>query len=386
MTFERSRYDTIIVGARCAGAATACLLARAGQRVLVIDQGEPDDDALSTHALMRPAVLLLHRWGLLDHVIAAETPPVARATFHYGDSPVEVPIKSRDGIAALYAPRRTVLDPLLVAAARAAGAEVHHRTKLVELVRDPVGRMRGAIVAHEGVTSFVTADLVIGADGIRSRVARAVGAPTLRAGRHAATTVYAHVAGLAVDGYHWHYRPGVSAGEIPTNGGACVFAIAPSSRSRAELRRDPGTWFRRVLTEAAPDTAGRLAKVPLAVRPFAGRLGCLRRAWGSGWALVGDAGFFRDPITAHGITDALRDAALLAHELASGAPDALARYEAARNDFAIPMLDVTDAIASFEWGLDELVELHRELNREIARELALVRSLAPEPVTRATAA
>src|SRR5690606_9734526 len=119
---------------------------------------------------------------------------------------------------------------------------------------------------------------------------------------------------------------------------------------------------------------------------FAGRLGCLRRAWGSGWALVGDAGFFRDPITAHGITDALRDAALLAHELASGAPDALARYEAARNDFAIPMLDVTDAIASFEWGLDELVELHRELNREIARELALVRSLAPEPVTRATAA
>lgn len=386
MTFERSRYDTIIVGARCAGAATAYLLARAGQRVLVIDRGEPDDDALSTHALMRPAVHLLHRWGLLDRVIAADTPPVRRATFHYGTTPVEIPIKARDGIDALYAPRRTVLDPLLVAAARAAGAEVHLRTKLVELVRDRSGRTCGAIVTRGGLSALATADLVIGADGIGSRVARAVAAPTIRSGHHAAATVYAHVDGLAVDGYHWHYRPGASAGEIPTNGGTCVFALAPSSRFRAEHHRDVNAWFRQVLAEAAPDAAKRLADVPLTLRPFAGRVGYLRRAWGRGWALVGDAGFFRDPITAHGITDALRDAALLARELASGAPDALARYQAARDEVAIPLLELTDAIASFAWDLDQLADLQRQLNREMVRELELVRSLAPEPTARATAA
>ena len=365
-----ARYDSIIVGARCAGAATALLLARAGQRVLVVDRSDPGDDPLSTHALMRPAVLLLSQWGVLDRVIAAATPPVRSASFHYGDALVDVPIKPRDGIDALYAPRRTVLDPALIDAARAAGAEVHHHTKLRELARDSSGRVCGAVVESGGVVSSVRAGLVIGADGLGSAVARAVAAPATRTARHATATIYAHVPGLAVDGYHWYYRPGVSAGVIPTNGGACVFALAPSARFRTEPR-DPDGWFRRVLAEAAPSVAERLAGVPLALRPFRGRTGYVRRGSGAGWALVGDAGCFRDPVTAHGITDALRDAALLAREIIAGG---LARYDAARDEFAIPMLEVTDAIASFGWNLDELGELHRTLNREIARELELVRS------------
>jgi len=368
---RHARYDSIIVGARCAGAATARLLAHAGQRVLVIDRGDPADDPLSTHALMRPAVLLLQQWGVLDRVIAA-TPAVRSASFHYGDAITDVPIKPRDGIDALYAPRRTVLDPLLVDAARAAGADVHHHTKLIELVRDSK-RVCGAVVECRGVTTFVRADLVIGADGLGSAVARGVDAPTTRTGQHATSTIYAHVSGLGVDGYQWHYRPGVSAGVIPTNEGACVFAIAPSARFRTEPR-DPDGWFRRVLAEAAPSVAARLAGVPLALRPFRGRTGYLRRGSGAGWALVGDAGFFRDPVTAHGITDALRDASLLARAVVAGD---LARYAAARDSFAIPILEVTDAIASFRWNLEELGELHRTLNREIARELELVRSFTP---------
>ena len=116
------RYDAVIVGARCAGAATAMLLARAGLRVLVVDREAYGRDTLSTHALMRGAVHQLHRWGLLDAVKASGAPAVRSSTFYYGDEAVRVPIKPRAGVDALYAPRRTVLDALLVDAAPASDA------------------------------------------------------------------------------------------------------------------------------------------------------------------------------------------------------------------------------------------------------------------------
>ena len=94
-------------GARVAGAATALLLARAGLRVLCVDRARLGSDTLSTHALMRAGVLQLERWGLLDAIVAAGTPPVRRTVFHYGDEPVAVSIKPAAGVDALYAPRRT---------------------------------------------------------------------------------------------------------------------------------------------------------------------------------------------------------------------------------------------------------------------------------------
>jgi 2-polyprenyl-6-methoxyphenol hydroxylase-like FAD-dependent oxidoreductase len=119
-----SSYHVVVVGARCAGAATAMLLARAGHRVLLVDRGRYGTDTLSTHALMRGAVVQLHRWNVLPAVIASGTTPVRQATFYYGDESITVPIAPRDGIEALYAPRRYVLDRLLVDAARADGAEI----------------------------------------------------------------------------------------------------------------------------------------------------------------------------------------------------------------------------------------------------------------------
>src|SRR5690349_19733391 len=116
-------YDVVVVGARCAGAATAMLLGRAGHRVLVVDRGRYGTDTLSTHALMRGAVVQLHRWRILPAVIAAGTPPVRQATFFYGGESLSLPIASRDGVDALYAPRRYVLDRLLVDAGVAAGVE-----------------------------------------------------------------------------------------------------------------------------------------------------------------------------------------------------------------------------------------------------------------------
>ncbi len=117
-------YDLVIVGARCAGAATALLLARQGARVLLLDRSRDGTDALSTHALTRGAVLQLHRWGLLPGIVAAGTPRIPSATFHLPGGATTADIKARDGVDALYAPRRTVLDPLLADAARRAGADV----------------------------------------------------------------------------------------------------------------------------------------------------------------------------------------------------------------------------------------------------------------------
>ncbi len=168
------------------------LLARAGLRVLAVDRGREGADTISTHALMRAGVLQLHRWGLLDEVKAAGTPVVRKATFHYGDEALPVDIKARDGVEGLYAPRRTVLDPILVAAARAAGAQVEHQTSALELVADASGRVHGAVLERsDGQIERVEAPIVIGADGLRSRVAALAGAPAERVARHASAVVYA---------------------------------------------------------------------------------------------------------------------------------------------------------------------------------------------------
>ncbi|HEX9289359.1 MAG TPA: FAD-dependent monooxygenase, partial [Anaeromyxobacteraceae bacterium] len=158
------RYDALVIGARPAGAATAMLLARSGLRVLTVDRAPLGSDTLSTHALMRGAVVQLLRWGLLRAIEAAGTPPIRSATFHYGDEEISVPIKARGGVDHLYAPRRTVLDPLLVRAAVDAGAQVVHGVTAVDLVRDARGRVAGAVlVGADGSPNHVRAQLVIGA-------------------------------------------------------------------------------------------------------------------------------------------------------------------------------------------------------------------------------
>ncbi|MDX1390643.1 MAG: FAD-dependent monooxygenase, partial [Acidobacteriota bacterium] len=120
------KYDAVVVGARVAGASTAMLLAQSGLKVLVVERGRYGSDTLSTLALMRGGVLQLARWGVLDAVREAGTPPIHATSFHYGDDVVEVAIKPRDGVDALYSPRRTVLDRLLADAAVEAGAEIRY--------------------------------------------------------------------------------------------------------------------------------------------------------------------------------------------------------------------------------------------------------------------
>lgn len=366
-------YDAVVVGARCAGAATAMLLARRGMRVLVLDRGQYGTDTLSTHALMRGAVLQLHRWGVLPELVRRGTPPVRTTTFHYGTDAIEVAIRPGNGVDALYAPRRRLLDAMLVDAARESGAEIRYGMTLADLRYDGEGRVTGAVALDAaGRLAEFSTRLVVGADGIGSAVARLAKAEVTHQARHASATVFGYFAGIPDTGYHWHYVEGASVGRIPTNDGRhCVFVSVSPQRYRNEILGDRMAGFHAILREVSPTLAAEVASATLddTLLAFAGRRGYLRQAHGPGWALVGDAGYFKDPITAHGITDALRDAELLADAASIGTRPAFARYEATRNALSQPLLDVTDAIAAYDWDLDRAQTLHKALNQAMKREV-----------------
>ena len=374
-------YDAVVVGARAAGAATAMLLARHGLRVLVVDRSRYGADTLSTHALMRGGVLQLHRWNLLDRVIEAGTPPVRRTTFIYGTERVAITIKPCYGVDALYAPRRTVLDPILVDGATAAGAEIRYGITVTGVRRDDSGRVAGIVGRDEHGRAFaVDAAIVVGADGARSTIANGVDAPIERAGSGATAVVYGYWTGLDADGYEWIYRRNVAAGIIPTNDDqACVFAAASPDRIGAGGL----DVLREILAQAAPDVAARVAAAtaPSGVRSFRGRPGFIKRSWGSGWALVGDAGYWKDPISVHGLTDALRDAELLARAIASTEPDgpdrrdALADYQATRDRLSHQLFAVVDVIAAQRWTDDEISGLLLQLSAAMADEVDALATL-----------
>jgi flavin-dependent dehydrogenase len=376
------RVDAVVVGARCAGAATALLLARAGARVLLVDKGLYGSDTTSTHALMRGAVLQLHRWGVLPTLVAAGTPPVHSTTFSYPQQDVTVAIEPRFGVNALYAPRRALLDRTLVDAAADSGAEVRYGVRIDDVLVDEHGRVRGITAIESGTRHHIEAEVVIGADGLHSTIARRVGAVRVVEGRHAAGVLYSYWENLPVDGYYWRFQTGASMGAIPTNQGAtCVFASVPSERFRSEIHADASSAYRRLIREVSPEFNARLheARQVEPVRGFGGHVGFIKRSTGAGWALVGDAGYFKDPITAHGITDALRDAELLARAIVKGTTAAYAGYETTRHDLSRRLFEVTDDIASFAWTDVEVQSLHRAFSSEMSREVRALAALEPFP-------
>ena len=384
-----SDYDVIVVGARAAGAATAMLMARSGLRALVVDRARRGSDTLSTHAVMRTGVLQLHRWGLLSQVVDAGTPPVRRTIVHYGDEAVPVDFKPGAGIDALYAPRRTVLDPILVAAAEQAGAEFRFGVGVTGLTRDSTGRVTGIEGRDESGRRFeARSRLTVGADGVRSLVARKAGARRYRIGRGSSALVYGYWSDIGIDGYEWFFRPGISGGLIPTNDGEiCVWVGAPSRRFKAELMSADQSVVERIFYQLDPDTAEKLGRGRRGVsRGFPGLRGFFRQAWGPGWALVGDAGYFKDPISAHGISDALRDAEFLARaavEVFAGdaAEDvALGAYQETRDRLSDRLFAATDRVATYEWDLEDLFALLLENSAAMRDEFNVLAAL-DEPLS-----
>ncbi|HEY7226310.1 MAG TPA: NAD(P)/FAD-dependent oxidoreductase [Micromonosporaceae bacterium] len=386
MTHE---YDVIVVGARPAGAVTAVLLARQGLRVLVLERARPGADTLSTHALMRGGVGQLTRWGLLAPIVAAGTPAVRRTLFHYPGETVTVSIRPAAGVDALYAPRRTVLDRILAEAAQEAGATVRYGVTVTDLLRERDGRVSG-VIGHDRSFSPVRARswLTVGADGVTSTVARLVGAETVREGQNSGAIMFGYWTGLEVNGYEWFYRPGGSAGMIPTNDGeVCVFAGTSTRRFTTEMIRDPRGAYLRLLEEVTGMASGRLSArpAPRRVRAYPGRPGYLRRAYGAGWALVGDAGQYLDPLSTNGITEALRDADLFSRQVrainaGTAEGEALAAYQTQRDRIALPIHDVVDELAGYRWDVATVRSLLLKLSSALSSEVeAMTRPAGRQP-------
>ncbi|MET0999495.1 MAG: NAD(P)/FAD-dependent oxidoreductase [Marmoricola sp.] len=381
-----SAYDAVVVGGRVAGASTALLLARAGARVALVDRGRRGTDIVSTHGLMRAGVLQLSRWDVLDRVVAAGTPPISRVLFHYPEGdPVQVSIRPSPGVSALYAPRRTLLDRILVDAAEEAGAHVFHETAATSVLHDRAGRVVGvAAEERRGAPLRLEGAITIGADGIRSLVADQVGAPVLRQGRTASAVLYRYVEDLPVSGYEWAYGAGSAAGLIPTNDGATVVFVSTTPEEMKRLRRSGSEQaFASLLGTAAPSFADRVLASPVrtTLRGWGGVPGHVRHSWGRGWALVGDAGYFKDPITAHGISDSLRDAELLADgvlEALSGhrrEEVALAAYQSTRERLSSQLFAATEEVAGYCWDATRSRELMRAVSSAMSDEVDHLQAL-----------
>lgn len=333
-------YDAIVVGARVAGSPTAMLLARTGQRVLLVDRAEFPSDTLSTHYIHQPGVARLQRWGLLERLVATGCPPVSRMAFDVGPFALSGSPPASGGVGEGYCPRRTVLDQLLLEAAVEAGAEVRTGFSVDELLVED-----GAVVGIRGEGVEERARIVVGADGRNSFVARAVGAAEYEAREGLTCAYYSYWAGAQSEGAELYPRDGRMLITGPTHDGLqIVVAFWPRQEFHA-VRADVEGSFRDALA-LAPQLAERLAAGERIDRFYGiGELPFYyRKPHGPGWALVGDAGYHKDPITAQGITDAFRDAELLAEALSG--ERTLADYERIRNEETRPLYELTWELAS----------------------------------------
>ena len=311
-----STYDVIVVGARCAGAATALLLARQGVRVLLTDRAAFPSDTVSTHLLHPTGVARLRAWGLLDPLLAGGCPPIETISFQAAEDLVlrGAPYAC-DGVAVSLAPRRTVLDALLVEAAGAAGAEVRQGASFQEVIWED-GRVAGAVFG--GRRAFTErAALIIGADGRHSAVARRVAALPIRDAGTFGCQFYGYWRGLPNAGTQIFVGGGQAVLAYPTHDEHHLVLVGWPHARFAEVRRDIGRHLRAAVAESAPALAPHLTDAAR-TGPIAGSgdlANYVRESSGPGWVLAGDAATAKDPVTAQGISDAFAQAQSLADRL-----------------------------------------------------------------------
>jgi flavin-dependent dehydrogenase len=388
-TADRSRHDVVVVGGRVAGSATAMLLARLGHDVVVVDQASFPSDTVSTHSIARSGVVQLRRCGLLDQVLDSRAPAIRQVTFNAAGESLTRTIKDKAGVDLLVAPRRYVLDTLLATAAERAGAEVRTGVTVTGVQRDGHGRVIGVTGHdHTGTPVELGAGWVIGADGLRSRVAGLVDATINEAGPAGGAAQYAYYEGIPWSGIEFFVAERSFAGVFPTHHGqACIWVCTPSADAKAVRRRTGSREeaFGELLERSAPQLAERLRQARR-TSPVQGMLrqpNQLRQAFGPGWALVGDAGYYRDAVTAHGISAAVRDAAQLAVALeqALGADAeeeaaALAGYQRQRDQALREIFELTCRLSAYP-PVPTFVELQKQLGAAIDKEAA---ALAARPV------
>jgi len=349
-------YDVIVVGARCAGASTAMLFARAGYRVLMVDRAEFPRDTLSTLYIHQPGVALLRRWGVLDKVIATGCPPLDRAVYRIADIRIEgcsIPV---DGHRAAYAPRRYLLDGILADAAVAAGVEFRQGCTVTDVLSDDEGQATGVRCrTSDGGTTEEHARLVVGADGMRSRFATMVDSRITTEDPPATCAYYTYWEGVT-DRFELYEAPGRWVGTVPTNDNTTLIAAYFPQSEFERVRKDAMGAYLEAVRSTAPELYAKIAsQTPLERLHGTGdQRNYFREAAGLGWALVGDAGHHKDSITARGITDAFRQAQLLVDCVGTGLRnpekllDGLEEYAYQRDEILIDAYHSTLSVAALE--------------------------------------
>jgi 2-polyprenyl-6-methoxyphenol hydroxylase-like FAD-dependent oxidoreductase len=359
-------YDAIVVGARCAGSPTAMLLARRGHRVLLVDKAAFPSDTMSTHLVHPPGVAALERWGLLESLKATGCPPVETYSFDFGPLTISGSPRPIDGIAVAYCPRRTVLDQLLVDAAAEAGAELREGFTVDEILAadEAVTGIRGHAQGKAPVTE--RARVVIGADGRHSVVAKTVQPDQYDERPSRLAMYYAYWSGLQTNGFDTTVRADNRRGwaAVATHDDLTVLPFGwPVEEFKANRSDIEGNFFAAM--DLAPEFAERVraAKRESKFIGSAELPGYFRKPFGPGWALLGDAGYHKNPITAMGINDAFRDAELLAAALddfLSGRRSyrtAMSDYQHARDAEAMPVYEFTDDLAQLQPPPAEMQQL-----------------------------
>ena len=378
------------------------LLARRGRKVLILERNQfPSDRLASTHMVWHSGVAHLSRWGLLDRLVATGCPPMRNFNLDLGELVITGHAPPAGDVAESFAPRRIVLDDLLVTAAREAGAEVRTQCSVRDVIMED-NRVVGIRFSDEGgKLQEERAPLVVGADGEKSTVARLVGTASYEVQGQIGGTIWGYFSELPIDDMEFYARPGRMIYAWRTNDDLTVAGICFPFADFREALSDRGTTMPAELDALAPGFGER---VRAAERVSRWRTGCAtsfcRTPVGKGWCLLGDAGLTMDPITAAGITNAFRDAELLAEvvdEGLSGELDgALATFEERRNALSLPLYAFTSQMAQLEPPTQEVIDLFVGLARSrqdadayfgvFAQTVPVAEFFAPENLQRISAA
>src|SRR5215207_6469320 len=283
-------YDAIIVGARCAGSPLAMLLAQKGYRVLLVDKATfPSNMPMSIHVVQASALARLQRWGLLDRVAASGCPPIKTYQMDFGPIVIEGSPKPVDGIEHAYAPRRFVLDDILVRAAVESGAELREDFHVDQILQDG-GRVIG-IEGHgrHGGKVQESARMVIGADGMNSLVARAVKAAKYNTKPRLGGAIFSYWSGVRAEKFEVHIRKYRATFAIPTSNGLTLAASAWAARDLPNAGKGVEEDYLRTMREVSPDLHERVLAGHREEGFIVGSVhNYFRKPYGAGWALAGD--------------------------------------------------------------------------------------------------
>ncbi len=332
------KFDVVIVGARCAGASLATLLARSGLEVAVVEQATFPSSTLSSHVFEADALAFLNRLGLSEQIQATGAPLVKRAELRMEDFSVTTELPQRPGdIGGAASIRRQLLDPILVRAAEQAGASIQMATKAVGLLSE-AGRVTGIRVEAGGKQKQLRARLVVGADGRNSSIAKFCGARKYNVSSNERVVYWGYFEGTAPEPeptfrfHRWSERFVIG---MPADSGLYQAGVWPEASELEQFGGDHEALFEDYLKRCEPVAeivagAQRVGKLQGAVKWE----GFFRETSGPGWVLAGDAGHFKDPAPGRGIGDALLQADTLAPAIVRGLDGSGDGMDQAMSDWA----------------------------------------------------